>query len=281
MLVVMVALSVPHSFACDARTPQRPQRVVSVNLCADLLLLSLLPRERIVSLSPYAADEAMSPLAAQAAGIAINHAQVEEILQLAPDLVLAGRFNSPETIALLQRLGVPLLVLDVPSSLAETRAQIRQVAQALGEAASGERLVGDMERRMAGAVQGDDLTLPVAAVIRANGYTAGGGTLIDELLSAARIDNLARISGIRGWGTMDLETMLVGRPDLLVLDVGDKHPSLAAASLAHPALRELGERVPVITMPARLWLCAGPWMADAVERLASARSALQRGAETQ
>ena len=67
-----------------------PQRVVSVNLCADLLLLALLPRDRIVSLSPYAADAAMSPLAAQASGIAINHAQVEEIIGMRPDLVLAG-----------------------------------------------------------------------------------------------------------------------------------------------------------------------------------------------
>jgi iron complex transport system substrate-binding protein len=277
---MFAAVIVPGSPAADPSAPQRPQRVVSVNLCADLLLLTLLPHERIASLSPYAANEAMSPLAAQAADIAVNHAQVEEILQLAPDLVLAGRFNSPETIALLQRLGVPLLVLDVPSSLAETRAQIRRVAQVLGEAASGERLVDDMDRRMAEAVQGDALASPVAAVIRANGYTAGAGTLIDDLLSAARLDNLARISGIRGWGTIDLETMLVGRPDLLVLDVGDEHPSLAAASLAHPALRALGERVPVLAMPARLWLCAGPWMAEAVEHLASARRALQGVTDT-
>lgn len=254
--------------------------MVSINLCADLLLLTVLPRERIVALSPYAANEAMSPLAAQAADIAVNHAQVEEILQLAPDLVIAGRFNSPETIALLQRLGVPILMLDVPSSLAETRAQIRRVAGALGVAARGERLVDDMDRRMANAARGDALTSPVAAVIRANGYTAGAGTLIDDLLSAARLDNLARHAGIRGWGTIDLETMLLGRPDLLVLDVGDDHPSLASAGLAHPALRALGKRVPVLSMPAKLWLCAGPWMADAVERLASARRALERGTGT-
>jgi iron complex transport system substrate-binding protein len=267
----MLAVTIPGSLIADPRTPQR---VVSINLCADLLLLTLLPRERIASLSPYAANDAMSPLAGQAVDIAVNHAQVEEILQLAPDLVLVGRFNSPETIALLQRLGVPLLVLDVPSSLAETRAQIRQVAKALGVATRGEWLVDDMDRRMSGAVRGNALTSPVAAVIRANGYTAGAGTLIDDLLSAARLDNLARHSGIRGWGTIDLEAILVGRPDLLVLDVGDEHPSLAAAGLSHPALRALSERVPVLAMPAKLWLCAGPWMAEAVERLASARRAL-------
>ena len=216
----------------------------------------------------------MSPLAAQALGIAVNHAQVEEIISLQPDLVLAGRFNGPEMLALLRRLHVPLLVLDVPSSIAQTRAQIQQLASALGVESRGERLIADMDRRMAATVRDVAGTAPVAAVFRANGFTAGAGTLIDDLLAAARLDNLARRAGIRGWGTLGLESLLLDRPDLLVLDVGDTHPSLATAGLNHPALRALAARVPVLKMPAKLWLCAGPWMIDAIERLAIARRSL-------
>lgn len=260
--------------ALPASDTVAPRRVVSINLCSDLLLLSLVSRERIVSLSPYAAEATMSPLAARAEGIPVNYARVEEVIEMAPDLVLAGRFNAPETIILLQRLHVPLLVLEVPNSVAESRAQIRQVAAALGERQRAETLIAEMDRRLTLAAGDASGAWPLAAVYRANGYTAGAGTLVDDLLAAANLSNLATEVGVRGWGTIDLEALLLGRPRLLVLDSGDDQPSLATAILDHPALQRLAARVPVVHMPARLWNCAGPWMADAVERLAAARRAL-------
>lgn len=261
-----------------AAAPAVPARVVSFNLCADLLLLSLLPRERIVSLGPYAGDPSMSPLAARAAGITVNHGRVEEIVAFAPDLVLAGRFNSPETLALLRRLGLPLLLLDVPSSLEETRTQVRQVAAAVGAEAAGEALVADMDARLQSAAAGvaEQGKRPLAVVYRANGFTAGANTLVDDVLAAAGFDNLATQVGVRGWGTLDLETLLLGEPELLVLDVGDEHPSLATASLRHPALSRLRQSVTVVEVPARLWACAGPWTLGVVERLVAARRSLVR-----
>lgn len=270
-LLCLAALATTAS-AGGGTTP--PRQVVSINMCADLLLLSLAPRERIVSLSRYASDPSMSPLVERAKGIAINHARVEEVIADAPDLVLAGRFNSPETVALLRRLGQPVLVLDVPNSLSETRAQIRKLAAALGEQARAEQLIADMDARLARAGGQTGGAMPLAAVYRANSYTAGAGTLVDELLAAAGLRNLARDIGVRGWGNMGLEALLVGRPQLLVLDTGDQPPSLASLSLRHPALSAMRERVAVVEIPARLWICAGPWMAEAVELLAAARERL-------
>ena len=173
LLPVLLLLAVPAGGAA-------PARVVSINLCADLLLLTLLPRERIVSLSPYAADPDRSPLAAQARGIDVNHGRVEEIVELRPDLVLAGRFNSPETLALLRRLDVPLLVLDVPSSFEQTRAQIRELGRALDASRQAEQAIDAMDARLAYAARRlpADRPAPLAAVYRANGYTAGAGTLV-------------------------------------------------------------------------------------------------------
>ena len=270
----MLLLVVVAGNTATAAGAVAPRRIVSINMCADLLLLSLVPPERIVSLSPYASDPSLSPLVTQAAGIAVNHARVEEILGQAPDLVLAGRFNSPETIALLRRLGQPVLVLDVPNSIAETRAQIRRVAAVLGEQARAETLIADMDARLARAGGSETGERPLAAVYRANSITAGADTLIDDLLRAAGLDNLARRLGIHGWGRLGLETLLGGRARLLVLDSGDEQPSLATLGLAHPALVALRARARVVEIPARLWTCAGPWMTEAVERLAAARATL-------
>ena len=71
-----------------------PQRVVSLNLCTDQLLLMLLPRERIVMLSQLATDRSLSWMAAQAEGIERFDGSVESIVRLAPDLILSGTLAS-------------------------------------------------------------------------------------------------------------------------------------------------------------------------------------------
>ncbi|NIQ93173.1 MAG: ABC transporter substrate-binding protein, partial [Desulfuromonadales bacterium] len=52
---------------------------VSLNLCADQLVLQLLERRRIASISFVGADPLYSPVAEEAAGIPLNHGQAEEV----------------------------------------------------------------------------------------------------------------------------------------------------------------------------------------------------------
>jgi iron complex transport system substrate-binding protein len=49
-----------------------PQRIVSINICGDLLALSLAPRARIASVTFLAADALMSPIAKAADGVPLN-----------------------------------------------------------------------------------------------------------------------------------------------------------------------------------------------------------------
>ena len=278
LLAALLLVWVGTASAAETPGAGAPQRVVSINLCTDLLVLSLLPRERIVSLGSFAADPAMSPLAHLASGIPANLSRVEEVVALAPDLVVAGRFNGAETLALLRRLGIPLMVMEVADSLHEVREQVRELSLALGVREHGEALIGTLDRRIATARAGVDTTAtaPLAAVYRANGYTAGSDTLIDEVLAAAGLDNLAARAGIRGWGVLDLETLLLARPELLVLGDDDMAPALAGEALRHPALAALARSTASVRVPEQWWTCPGPWLAEAVETLAAARERVVR-----
>ena len=108
-----------------------PQRIVSINICGDLLALSLAPRARIASVTFLAADPRMSPIAEAADGIPLNYGKAEEVLAFEPDLVLAGRHTTRATVALLERLGYPVIKLDIAQSLDDVRAQIRVAAAAM------------------------------------------------------------------------------------------------------------------------------------------------------
>jgi iron complex transport system substrate-binding protein len=109
----------------------------------------------------------------------------------------------------------------------------------------------------------------------ASGVAIGGGTLVDELLTVAGFDNLARKVGLDGYGYLPLETLVMAHPDLLVMDrVRPRRASLASARLRHPVLRDMFEGAHVAALPERLWTCPGTFTAEAVDRLVAARAAL-------
>ena len=86
-------------------------------------------------------------------------------------------------------------------------------------------------------------------------------------------------SGTRAthYGRLSLDSLLLGRPDLLILSTRDDlTPSLAEQGLRHPGLAKAFPHLHTLVIPPRLWLCAGPWV---VETIAQLRTAARRLAE--
>ncbi len=252
-----------------------PQRIVSINICGDLLALSLAPRARIASVTFLAADPRMSPIAEAADGIPLNYGKAEEVLAFEPDLVLAGRHTTRATVALLERLGYPVIKLDIAQSLDDVRAQIRVAAAAMGVVAAGEEMIATLDARIEATAAQRGASRPLAAVYGPNGFTPGSRTLSGSLMELAGFENLAARAGIRTWGNLSLESLLLARPDVLIVEAeGDNAHALASQILAHPALLDLRERITVAAVPRPLWSCPGPWIVDALDKLVAARAAV-------
>lgn len=257
---------------CSMPLAAKPVRVMSLNLCTDILLLHLADRNHIVSLSFIATDSPLSPIVQQAAGIPPNHATAEEVLAFQPDLVVARRYTATATVRLARRLGFPVLELDDPHSIAETETQILTVADALQERARGEGIVAGMQARLSALPAATIRSRPVALVYGPNGYAFGAGSLLDDLLRHAGFDNLAARAGLGEAGTLPLETVLLARPDVLVFErESSRATSLAEQLMNHPALRQLTAATTHGNLSSRQWNCGGPEVIDAVERLAALR----------
>jgi iron complex transport system substrate-binding protein len=262
-----------------AEPAAKPQRIVSLYLCADQLLLQLVGRERILSLDHLVADGDSSYMAAEAKGIPVNYGTAEEAIALKPDLVVTGPWAQRSRTDLLRRFGVPVLEVGLVDTLDGIRRETLRVAEALGEAERGRALVAAMDARLAAArAEVPAGPRPTAAVMMASGVAIGRNTLVDELLDAAGFDNLAARLGLAGYGYLPLETLVMAHPDLLVMDrVRPRRASLAAERLQHPVLRDLFDARHVATLPERLWTCPGTFSAEAVDVLAKARRALPSG----
>ena len=220
-------------------TPTAPRRIVSLNLCTDQLVLALADRDAVRSVTWLARDPQSAVMAAAAADVPVNHGLAEEIIPFAPDLVVAGIYTTRTTVALLKRFGLPVLELDVPQSLPAIAAQIRTVAHALGHPERGEAMVTAM---MA------DLTA-LAPYQRGHGpspwctirtVSLGARSLIDDLLTRAGLRNLAAELALTHYGRLSLDLLLLGQPDLLILNTRDDlTPSLTHQVLRHPGLPRL------------------------------------------
>ncbi len=255
--------------------PDPPRRAVSINLCADVFLLHLAAPEQIASLTFLAASSPLSPVTEAARDIPVNRAEIEEVLALKPDLVVAHGYGNAALVANLKRLGLPVFMLAPPTSLAVVETEIQRLATVLGRQAAGQALLGRYQDNLRSLEREGLSSRPVLAVYGPNGITSGPGSLLHDVLTRTGFDNLAPRLGIGSVGTLRMESLLTHTPDaLLFSDSGTHINSLARQKMHHPALRRLAQTRPSLRLPGKLWTCGGPEVFEAMDALRQLRASL-------
>ncbi len=264
------------AFAADISTlAAKPQRVVSMNLCTDQLLIMLADREQIASVSYLAADPRSSALADAAQGLVVNHGLSEEILPMNPDLVLAGTFTTRPTVFLLRKLGYRVVELPVASTLEDIRSNIRSVAEAVGRTDRGTALIAAFDRKLAQQRQTISEPRPMAVLYWANGFTSGVDTLANAAVEAAGFRTLGRVLELKGTVQLPLEALLTVEADVLIMGRKRDGAALANETFRHPALKRAFAAHSTVSVPDHLWICGTPFVADAIERLSKLREGVQ------
>lgn len=247
---------------CAAGVESPPQRVVSLNLCTDLLLLEIAGPTQIAGLTALARDPALSPYAAAAARLPVTHVQGEALLALAPDLILATPQAAVSTVALLRQLGLRVELLPPPTTVDELRQTLRRIGELLGQTPRAEALIASI----------DPIAAPPAGsawLLQAGGHTPGTASLGHALLLQAGLRDLAQHTPYASGGFVPLERLLSARADVLVLSTSTgRANSLAEQFLAHPALAHTSARH--VPLDESLWACGSAQFAQGVSRLRAA-----------
>jgi len=247
---------------------EQPQRVISINLCTDQLLLMLGRPDQIASVSHLALEPNSSYMAAQAANYPVNHAKAEEILALKPDLVLAGAYTDRSLIALLKKLGYRVEQFPLASSVEDIRGNIHRMAGLIGREAQGRQMIEAMDERLERIKRQRPEIRPKGAFYQPNGYTGGINTLQHSALELAGWENIAALEGVIGYGAIDLERLILARPvQLFTSSYAPGTHSRGQQLLQHPVLRQLTRGRAPIEVAYRYWICGGPMIAEAVEIL--------------
>lgn len=249
--------------APPAQAPAVPQRIVSINLCADQLVLALADRSQIAGLTKNATDAEMSGEAAKARGLPLLSNSAEQILAIEPDLIVGMPASRSAALRALPQQTYPLLDLATANTLDEIHTSIRQTAVAVGHPERGDALIARMQGELAG------LPKPgkgrVAAYYQRRGYMTGTGTLIDELMARVGLVNLAGKLGKPPLSQLSLEEMVAAQPDYLIVESAtDIVTDQGSEMLHHPALKD----IPRISVPQAWTVCGSPAYTQAARSMA-------------
>ncbi len=246
-----------------AMAEEPPERVVSLDFCADQYLLKMLPRSRILALSPDAGKD-FSYMRAHADGIATVRPIAEDVLTIKPDLVVRSYGGGPHVSVFFERAGVEVLQLPYANNLQEIREMILFVANGLGVPERGAKIVANMDERLASLADGNGRK---ALYMTPTGVTSGPGTVIHEMLLAARLGNFQQSPG---WRSLPLERLAYEQPDLIAaafFDADTNHPAQWSA-MRHPVAKRQMLEQPTVMLRGAWTACGGWFLVDAIEALA-------------
>ena len=254
----------------------KPQRIVSINICTDQLLIKLVDQKRIASLSRLASDPRSSWIGAEASNLHLNRGTAEEVITLNPDLIITSAFSFRPTVTILEQLGYRVIQLPIAKSLDEISSNLRILANAVGEPDRGSILINEFRSEIEHQTFRGTGPRPLFVSYEVDGWTTGKNSLVADITRTAGFETIGDRLGFSGGRKVSLEELLILQPELI--DLGhpwSEPPALASESLRHPALRALLASTEVVDIPDPLWICGSTRTLEALTILRDARDGIQ------
>lgn len=293
-LVLILMLAILITAGCQTRTPVKTQ---STNTQAEIPVSATTQDsspQRIISLSPPLTEmlfavgaggqlvgrDSYSDFPEEAKSVAdvgwtYGKYNMETVVNLKPDLVLAGEITTPEMVASLENMGLRVEYFKNPVTLSDVYAMLARIGQLSGKTNQADSLIKDLQKRESelvnklGAIRDRPMVFyELDASDPSKPYTPGPGTLHSNLISMAGGVNLGDQLGTN-WAQISLEQLLVDDPDFILL--GDSAYGTTPESVAQRAGWQTLTAVKegrVLPFDDNLLVRYGPRILDGLEALA-------------
>ena len=190
-----VAYSVIDDAGRNLSFERKPTRIVSLTYGTDEILVALVDLKRIRAFSRWAGDQEISFITREQlidVGLKVND-NLEAILKLEPDLVVASSATSYDVVQSLENIGIKVYIASSPRNYEGMCRKIEHLAQAVGEPDKGKALVEAMDQRMQQLEQRlsrlPDHERKVAVAFNFTSAMGRRGDLLDNMLTMAHVIN--------------------------------------------------------------------------------------------
>ncbi len=207
------------------KLPHKPQRIVSLSIASDEILMELVSVDRIAALTYLADDSGISNITAQAKQVSNKiRANAEAVIALQPDLVLIPDWQPKELVQAMRDAGLPVYVFNSARNIAQVRQNIIDIARVVGEPEKGADVVACMDGVLSQIMDKVKSVPESERQVTARFSDMGGsgiGSTFDDICRHAGVKNAAAIAGLDMNGTLTKEQIVQINPDFLLLPTWD------------------------------------------------------------
>jgi len=200
---------------------ETPQRIVSLAPSNTEILFAVGAGSQVVGRDEFS-DYPEEAASIENIGGSFGEYNVEAIVALEPDLVLAAEINPPELVQQLEGLGLTVYYLSNPTTLEEMYTNLETVASLTGRDAT--ELIDSLKARVAAV---DEKIMPLSSRIPVfyeidatdptKPWTYGPGTFGDLLISRAGGYNIGGNAENDPYPQLSLEQIVASNPSVIIL----------------------------------------------------------------
>lgn len=255
----------------EVTIPKQPERIISLSPANTEILFALDLGEKIVGITNVGNYPSQTEEKEKIGGYA--NPNLEKIIQLKSDLILASYGNPPELIDQLDQLNYTVVSLN-PKSIDQVISSIIMVGRITGKNKEAARLTEEMKERIE-AVLSETSSLVenkrprvLYVVWYKPLWTVGSGTFIDELIQKAGGTNIA--GDIAGWPQMSLEIVIEKNPQVIIVGYSEDQPELIEAVKNESVLDQTDafKHNRIYTIDTDIVSRTGPRIVNALEEMA-------------
>jgi iron complex transport system substrate-binding protein len=198
-----------------------PQRIISLAPSHTETIFALGLGDRLVAVTDYCNYPPEAKDKPSIGGFSTPN--IEEVVAMDPDLVLATNIHESEVIPQLEAKGLTVVAVN-PTTIDEVIESLTLIGKVTGAEKEAASLVADMQKRIkavtdkTGKLTEAEKPRVLYIVWHEPLMAAGSGTLHDELIRTAGGINVA--GGLDSYATISLEAVVTANPQVMIAGVG-------------------------------------------------------------
>ena len=206
-------------------------RIVSLTLSGDEMLLGLVPENRIAGLSgKINEDKEISNIVDKAKKFPKVEGNEEVLMSLEPDLIIVADWLSKRITDIGAITGAKVYFYKTPNSYEEQKKLIRDLANLVEEKENGEKLIKNMDNRLkvlqnkiAKNYKG---AKPKILMYTSFGTTSGKNTTFNDMVKLINGVNVVAEAGIDGFKDISKEKIIELNPDIIIVPIAKKYDNV-------------------------------------------------------
>lgn len=215
-IIKATPIIVTDDFGYTVAITKIPKRIVSLAPSNTEILFGLGLGDRIVGVTDYCNYPPEALNKTKVGGYSTIN--IERVVTLKPDLVVAAYGNGKETVEVLRRLNITVVALN-PKNIRDVEKDIELLGKITGTEKNASKLIDWMNKKIEwvkSKVEGPKVN--VAHILWHDPiWVSGKNTFIDEVISIAGGKN---VFDFEGWKVVSIEDLIEKNPDIIIVSSG-------------------------------------------------------------